>query len=313
MAGLATEITRRAVLVVAALPGQHRLLIGGLDRALLQVLGQGFVFRHPRLGQQTGDVFAVGPFHNSELIRKIIERGLGLKRRTRDAAEATGGKRDLRAVVMRQVADRGIRDIVTGTAKIHGTVIVGLQRGVLGHRVAERPQFIEPRPHDILSRAVVTDRGVALVVGDERRVLHPEVFGLVRIGQPVAEIAFDSVMIPVGERGAVGGHRTTREPAGGRMAADTQVTRAVDILLGDGQRGPEKRIATGQGHHAPLPVVTRLDGRIVTAVTEQTLRGRIQAVEVTGLRHRAADLARLRTRHPDFIGNSIGGIRNTAH
>ena len=115
--------------------------------------------------------------------------------------------------------------------------------------------------------------------------ITPRISELSGFVELVAIVALDALgVLGAAQAAAVGRRRPSRKPATRGMAAQAQVARAVEVLLGDRQRRPEDRVAPGVGHHAALPVVHRLDGGVIAAV----------AVVALGKRFEVADFLRLR-------------------
>ena len=228
VAGLAREESRRPVLVVAALPGLLRLLERVGDRPLLQL---GRQRRHLRDGQRVEHArleLAERALHHAVLVGEVVERGLALHRRARRPAERARRQRDLGAVARSQVAGEGVGDVVAGAAQLRRAVVLRLRvrmgragRGVgpqLGGSVGRTVG--RTVPEHVLAGAVVADRVRSAAARDERLVLHAQELGRVRVREPVTLVAFDAVDVAHRvERGAVGRHRTARQPAGGDVAA----------------------------------------------------------------------------------------------
>ena len=90
---------------------------------------------------------------------------------------------------------------------------------------------------------------------------------VIRIGQFVTVITFDTIGVPGGQAGTVGRCRPAGKPAGRAMTADTHITDTIKVLFRDRHRGPENRVTTRVGHHTAAPVMCGLYGTIVATVT----------------------------------------------
>ncbi len=293
VARLATEVTRRVVLVVAAGAGAKRRGARGLDRAVLQIRGQRQILGDQCLRQKARLVLAERALDDAVLVRRVVERGLVLdvarvRRRVELAVEGARIQRLLRAVVRREVADHGVGHVVAGTAEVHRAMVQRLFPLMPRYGVAIGAELRAPIEQRQLAAAVMTFRRAAAVVGDERREQHAEMFGIIGVGHLVADVATDAVGgVGVRQRRPVGRCRTAGLPADRRVAADAQVAGAVEVLLGDGERRPEDRIAPGVGHHAAAPVLLDRDDRVVVLVAVFAPVGRFEI----------ADFARLGARH----------------
>ena len=124
--------------------------------------------------------------------------------------------------------------------------------------------------------------------------------GIIRVGHLVTVVAFDSVGVPGREAGTIRRGRAPRQPAPGAVTTNAQVARTVEILLGNGERRPENRVAARVGHHAATPVVGGLHGRVITAMAVVALVGRLQRADLIGLRARLLNIR----------GYGIGGEEN---
>ena len=135
VAGLAAVVTRRRRIFVVAVGGAalRRRVVHCFERAALQVSRQRRIVRHQRLRDQTGFVFAEGALDDAVRIGRVVESGLAIDGRAGHASGRYRVGRRLRAVIVGEVADRGIGDVVTGAAKI--TVAVKLRLHELVARV----------------------------------------------------------------------------------------------------------------------------------------------------------------------------------
>ncbi len=275
VAGLAAEITRRRrVLVVgairwAALRGRfiHRLQRAA-DREIFVHIPVSVVlqFRGRDLARF---VLAEGALDDAVGVGRVVEGRLAVNRSARHAVGDNGvvdGRQGL-AVVVGEVADHRVGDVVAGAAEIRVTVEVRLHELVASLGVVVRTELVTTTPQRRHARAMVAfGNGRTSVIGHEGLELVARVFLVVRIGQLVAVVAFHAVGIAGRQAGTVGWRGASGQPAAGGVAADAQIARTVEILLGDRQGGPEDRIAPGVRHHAAAPVVGGLHGAVVTAV-----------------------------------------------
>ena len=121
-----------------------------------------------------------------------------------------------------------------------------------------------------------------------------------RIGQAMTQVALDTVAVATRrEARSVRRGRAAGEPALGRVTAQTEISGAVEILLCDRKRRPEDRIGGRVGHHAAIPEVGRLGGRVISAMTVIATIRRLETTHLTGLRtghlnRRRHDVRRLR-------------------
>jgi hypothetical protein len=82
----------------------------------------------------------------------------------------------------------------------------------------------------------------------------------------MAGIAVDTVIIAGCQAGTVGRCGAAAIPALCAVAADTEVARAVKILLGDGQCGPEDRVTAGVAHRGAAPAGGGFGARVFEVV-----------------------------------------------
>ncbi len=147
-----------------------------------------------------------------------------------------------------------------------------MPRHVVAFRIGpdSRPAAVE----DPLSRSVVGLPAVRVegLVGRILLLGRPDdVDRLVGVDQQVAELALHAAVVGGGEPAPVGRRRAAGEPAADAVAADAEIADAAalrrvgirqEVLLGDRQRRPEQRVATGVAHHAAFPSPARLPLRV---------------------------------------------------
>lgn len=167
------------------------------------------------------------------------------------------------------------------------------------HRVAVGAVLGPGTAREHVLAAAVVRLGRIAANGDEGADLHPEVLGPIRVGEAVAEVALDAVHVVRGiERRAIGGRGASLQPARRRVAADAEIPGPLEVLLGDGERGPEDRVAARVRHHAPVPVEERLHGQVVVTVAVGAEPDRLQ---------RRDRVLRLGARHLDVGGDDVRG------
>ncbi|MEN8128894.1 MAG: hypothetical protein ABFS45_01590 [Pseudomonadota bacterium] len=169
----------------------------------------------------------------------------------------------------------------------------------VGIRIGAQFGGVAVRDH-VLATAVVTFHRVTAfvgVIGDEGVVLHAEMLGIIRVGEAMAMVALDPIAIEgLVEIGAIGGRGAAIEPASGIVTTDAEIARAIEVLFGDGQRGPEDGIPPGMGHHAAAPVVQGFDVLVIVAMAVGACLHRVQRYDV---------ILRLGARQLDLIGYDV--------
>jgi hypothetical protein len=294
VARLAGERPRRAVDVVARRSRGQRGVVGAFDRAGAQIRGQARIIEHAHRRQGRGAMLTERALDDAVLVREVVEGRLLLHRRPWNSAVGSRRERLLRAVVVREIARHRVRHVVAGSAEIRAAMEARAEEGVRRVDAARvGPDALVARPDDVHAAAEVGRGRILLVVREERRCLHAEVLRAIRVGHAVAHVARDAVEVRSGERGAVGGRRTAGEPAERRVAAQAQIARAGEVLIGDRGGGPVQRVARRVRHRAAEPLAPRLHGRRVAPVAV--------VAEVRVLRVR--DLPRLRARELNLARN----------
>lgn len=283
VAGLAGEEARRAVGVVGGGIHAHRRVVGVFDGALLQIGRQRRERVHPRGLERARLGFAERALDDAILEREVVEPRLLRHRPTQLAAEAARREWLLRAVVVREVAGHRVRHVVARAAHLARAHELRLQRGVVVG-VAIRPVPLGPRPQHRRAAAGVGALGRAAVVREERRRLRADVLGVIGVHERVAHGALDAIGVARCQGRPVGRRRASLEPAARRMAAQTEVARAGEVLLRNRHRRPEHRVARGVRHRAAAPYVHRFDRGVELAMARIAARHVAEAGDLTRLR-----------------------------
>jgi hypothetical protein len=283
VAGLTGEVTRRAILEVGVLSRVPGAMIGDVRSApdMLQLRRQRCEIVDQRGLPVAGVPLGGGPLHHAVGVGGIVECGLALDRASRNTTEGARLQHDLLgAMVVSEIAYRGIADGVAGATEIAVPMKGGAERPMIGLLVTlgVRPESRPPAIDDPLPGAVVALAGLR-IEGLEGRILlfrrARNVDLLVGIHHQVAELALDAAVVGGVETAAVGRCRAAGKPAPDTVAADTEIARAAalggvgvrqEVLLGDRHRRPEERVATGVAHHAAFPAPARLPLRIAGVV-----------------------------------------------
>ena len=99
----------------------------------------------------------------------------------------------------------------------------------------------------------------------------------------MAGIAIDTIIVTGLQAGTVGRGRTTRIPARCTVATDTEIARSVEILLSNGNRRPEDRVASGIAHSGTAPTGGRLVFGLQVVITGVAVIATIRGLEIPGL------------------------------
>jgi hypothetical protein len=144
VAGLAAEVARGAVRIVAIVPSQEGGVPRALDRSRLEFGRQRCVVGDSGCHELAGLVLAERTLDDAVLIREVVECGLPSDRSSRDATRDDRLSRRLRAVVVGEIADDGVRDVVARTAVVDRAMELRLQELMRGVGIIVRPSFAFP-------------------------------------------------------------------------------------------------------------------------------------------------------------------------
>ncbi|MEQ9096166.1 MAG: hypothetical protein RIE32_07890 [Phycisphaerales bacterium] len=160
----------------------------------------------------------------------------------------------------------GIRHVVARGAVVRGRVVGRLQPVVPAEaaQIERAASPVERIDHEVSAVLAHGRMGQAREdVGVHGRT-HAGL--VVRVHHAMAHVAVHAVEVFGDQRRAIGRGAAAGKPAAGRVASQAHVARKGRVLLGDGQRGPQHRIASGLGHHARRPWLIGLVQGVVSTM-----------------------------------------------